>query len=82
MGHFYNVGLYPLSSIRKIGPRSHVWSEKEVVDKAAWEFEEVSYLLLIQVTPCCGGHCYTACLSHLTLHHLNTKLADYWKVVV
>lgn len=26
---------------RKIGPRTHVWSEKEYVDKAAYEFEEV-----------------------------------------
>ena len=36
--------VYRLSSTRKIGPRSYVWSEKEVVDKAAWEFEEVSFL--------------------------------------
>ena len=26
---------------RKIGPRTHVWSEKEIVDQAAWEFDEV-----------------------------------------
>ena len=39
-----------------------MWSEKEVVDKAAWEFEEVSQLPLIQVTPGCGGHRYTAFL--------------------
>merc|ERR1712223_365646 len=25
---------------RKIGPRSHVWSEKEYVDKAAFDFSE------------------------------------------
>ena len=54
--------VYYLPSTRKIGPRSHVWSEKEVVDKAAWEFEEVSQLPLIQVTPGCGGHRYTAFL--------------------
>ena len=29
---------------RKLGPRSHVWSEKEYVDKAAFEFSEVSCL--------------------------------------
>lgn len=28
---------------RKIGPRSHVWSEKEVVDSAAYEFAEVKH---------------------------------------
>lgn len=27
---------------RKIGPRSHVWSEKELVEKAAYEFAEVN----------------------------------------
>lgn len=27
---------------REIGPRSRVWSEKEYVDKAAFEFSEVS----------------------------------------
>merc|ERR1719204_1996870 len=25
---------------RQIGPRSHVWSEKEMVDECAWEFED------------------------------------------
>jgi hypothetical protein len=25
----------------KIGPRSHVWSEKQYVEKAAYEFAEV-----------------------------------------
>ena len=60
-----------------------MWSEKEVVDKAALEFEEVSFLPLIQVTPCCGGHCYTACLFIFPSHTPSfTKLADYWKVVV
>lgn len=39
-----------------------MWSEKEVVDKAAWEFEEVSYFTYLQVTSGCGGHCYTAFL--------------------
>ena len=33
--------MYDIFQYRRIGPRSHVWSEKEVVDKAAWEFEEV-----------------------------------------
>ncbi|XP_042370810.1 leukotriene A-4 hydrolase-like, partial [Plectropomus leopardus] len=28
---------------REIGPRSRVWSEKEFVDKAAFEFSEVSH---------------------------------------
>jgi len=26
---------------RKLGPRSHVWSEAQVVDKAVYEFAEV-----------------------------------------
>jgi leukotriene-A4 hydrolase len=26
---------------RKLGPRSHVWSEEQDVDKAAYEFAEV-----------------------------------------
>lgn len=30
---------------RKIGPRSHVWSEKEVVDSAAYEFAETEQML-------------------------------------
>ncbi len=30
---------------RRIGPRSHVWSEKELVDKAAWEFEETEKII-------------------------------------
>jgi len=30
---------------RKIGPRSHVWSEKEYVDKAAYEFAETETML-------------------------------------
>jgi len=25
---------------RKVGPRTHVWSEKEMVDECAWEFED------------------------------------------
>ena len=30
---------------RKIGPRSHVWSEKENVDAAAFEFAETETML-------------------------------------
>ena len=30
---------------RKIGPRSHVWSEKEYVDKAAYDFAETETML-------------------------------------
>ena len=30
---------------RKIGPRSHVWSEKEYVDKAAYDFSETETML-------------------------------------
>ncbi|XP_074645095.1 leukotriene A-4 hydrolase-like isoform X2 [Tubulanus polymorphus] len=30
---------------RKIGPRSHVWSEKEMVDKAAHEFAETEQMI-------------------------------------
>lgn len=29
---------------REIGPRSRVWSEKEYVDQAAFEFSEVSMI--------------------------------------
>ena len=39
--------LFIFSLYRRIGPRSHVWSEKEFVDKAAWEFEEVCNLYTI-----------------------------------
>ena len=41
---------------RKLGPRSHVWSEKEYVDKAAYEFAEVSYLENIN-TRCTSMKC-------------------------
>ena len=37
---------------RRIGPRSHVWSEKEVVDEAAWEFEEVCTTVRTCTTKC------------------------------
>ncbi|KAF7646003.1 hypothetical protein LDENG_00195120 [Lucifuga dentata] len=30
---------------RRVGPRSHVWSEKEFVDKAAFEFSETELML-------------------------------------
>lgn len=30
---------------RKVGPRSHVWSEPEFIDAAAFEFSEVCILL-------------------------------------
>eukprot|EP00927_Polykrikos_kofoidii_P018629 TRINITY_DN18656_c0_g1_i1.p1 TRINITY_DN18656_c0_g1~~TRINITY_DN18656_c0_g1_i1.p1 ORF type:complete len:683 (-),score=95.06 TRINITY_DN18656_c0_g1_i1:46-2028(-) len=30
---------------RRVGPRSHVWSEKEMVDACAWEFEDTEKLL-------------------------------------
>ena len=30
---------------RQIGPRSHVWSEKEYVDKAAYDFEDTETML-------------------------------------
>jgi leukotriene-A4 hydrolase len=30
---------------KRIGPRSHVWCEKEMVEKAAWEFEETEKML-------------------------------------
>jgi len=31
---------------RQIGPRSHVWSEKEDVESAAYEFAEVKLMML------------------------------------
>lgn len=49
--HIYNIFFKSLLhiylfikkySFRQIGPRSHVWSEKEYVDKAAEEFSDVS----------------------------------------
>ena len=33
---------------RDIGPRTKVWSEKEMVDAAAFEFAEVCMLLTLQ----------------------------------
>lgn len=30
---------------RKVGPRSEVWAEKEIVDKAAYEFAEAEQML-------------------------------------
>jgi len=44
---------------RKIGPRSHVWSEKEVVDQAAWEFEEVGHFPPIHAVVSTTCACYT-----------------------
>lgn len=40
---------------RKIGPRSHVWSEKEYVDKAAYEFAETETMLL-KAEELCGPY--------------------------
>ena len=41
---------------RQIGPRSHVWCEKDMVEKAAWEFEEVGTLNSLMSSMCdtCG----------------------------
>lgn len=45
---------------RKLGYRSHVWSEKEYVDQAAYEFSEVCNCCLINRDFCicnlCGGN--------------------------
>ena len=38
---YYMYMSYVLCMYRRIGPRSHIWCEKELVEKAAWEFEEV-----------------------------------------
>ena len=32
---------------RDIGPRSKVWAEKDVIEKAAYEFAEVSFWFII-----------------------------------
>ena len=32
---------------RKIGPRSKVWCEKEMVDAAAYEFAEVNLMIMM-----------------------------------
>lgn len=37
---------------RKLGPRSHVWSEKEYVDKAAFEFAETEEMLTTAESLC------------------------------
>ncbi|GFG38329.1 hypothetical protein Cfor_10358, partial [Coptotermes formosanus] len=37
---------------RKLGPRSHVWSEQQVVDKAAYEFAETEEMLLVAESIC------------------------------
>lgn len=34
-------------SSKRLGPRSHVWAEPEVLEAAAWEFAEVCFRLLI-----------------------------------
>ena len=40
---------------RKIGPRTHVWSEKEYVDKAAYEFAETE-IMLQKAEELCGPY--------------------------
>ena len=40
---------------RKIGPRSHVWSEKEYVDKAAYDFAETE-IMLQKAEELCGPY--------------------------
>ena len=35
---------------RKIGPRSSVWCEEEMVEKAQWEFEEVRLVIKLSKT--------------------------------
>ncbi|PSN34098.1 Leukotriene A-4 hydrolase [Blattella germanica] len=37
---------------KKIGPRSHVWSEKEYIDKAAYEFAETEEMLTTAESIC------------------------------
>lgn len=46
---FYQLKMFAICDMwlllvtyRKIGPRSHVWSEKEMVNQAAFEFSEVA----------------------------------------
>ena len=42
----------------KVGPRSTVWSEPEIVEKAAWEFEETESFITTGeslLTPYCWG---------------------------
>jgi hypothetical protein len=31
-----------IAAIRKVGPRSHVWTEKEMIEECANEFAEVT----------------------------------------
>ena len=38
-----NLFLVLCCYYRKIGPRSHVWSEKEFIDQAVYEFAEVTF---------------------------------------
>lgn len=37
---------------REIGPRSHVWAEKEVIDKAVYEFGETEEIMKIAESIC------------------------------
>ena len=37
---------------RRIGPRSHVWSEKEHVDQAAFDFSDTEQMLQIAESLC------------------------------
>lgn len=39
---------------REIGPRSKIWSEKEYVDKAAFEFSDVSVTRFCATFNLCG----------------------------
>lgn len=62
--------------LRRIGPRSHVWCEKEMVDKAAWEFEEVNTVCMYihrQYTTGTGMSSPSELLIS-TLHVINTPL--------
>lgn len=44
--HYMYMSCNVLCMCRRIGPRSHVWCEKELVEKAAWEFGEVHVVLV------------------------------------
>ena len=45
-------------SCRQVGPRSKVWSEKEMIEQAEWEFSEVCHATYLQKTFLVSGETY------------------------
>ena len=65
------------SFFRDIGPRSKVWSEKELVDRAAYEFAEVCSELKSYT----HAHAHTHACIHTFAHTLLSSVYAYISVV-